>query len=94
MMKTIAQLTWFLSLGDGAKPRASRRGKYWPAWVRANGGLPRRGDRLPPRVFVGRHAIVCVEDTTKTHDNGDIEPEFAYSVVRDVIEWKTGRRCQ
>ncbi len=55
-------------LGAGMKARADRRSKYWAAWVRAKGGAPQRGDRLSPNVFTGRHAIVRVEDTSKSHD--------------------------
>jgi hypothetical protein len=89
-METVARLTWFLNLGSRAKPRAGRRTRYWAAWIRANGGPPKRGDRLSPNVFTGRRAIVRVENTAKTHDCGHIESDEAYSVVRDVIEWQTG----
>ncbi len=33
--------------------RISRRSKFYALWVRANGGLPSRGDRMSPRVFRG-----------------------------------------
>ena len=89
-MEKIARLTWFLNLGSEAKARAGRRTKYWAAWIRANGGPPQRGDRLSPKVFSGRVAIVRVEDTAKTHDRGTLDSECAYSVIRDVIEWQTG----
>src|SRR5262249_35251587 len=62
-METIAPLMWFLNLGSRAKPYASRRGRFWAALVRANGGPPKRGDRLTLRVFEGRLATVRVEDT-------------------------------
>ena len=94
LMETAARLTWFLNLGSRAKPRASRRSRYWVAWVQANGGPPKRGDRLAPRVFMGRLAIVRVEDTSKTHACGKVESEQAYSVIRDVIEWQTGGRLR
>jgi hypothetical protein len=71
---------WF-ALGSGEKPRASRRGKYLPEWVRANGGAPTRGDRLSPRVFVQRMARVEI---------GDTDGPAPYSVVRRIIEWETG----
>jgi hypothetical protein len=93
-MEAIAQLTWFMNLGRHPNPRAGRRSRYWVEWIRANGGPPKRGDRLSPRVFQGRAAIVRVEYTKKTHDRGPVESELAYSVVRDVIEWQTGGRVQ
>src|SRR5271157_600207 len=52
----IATLPCWLPLGNGEQPHASRRGKYLPEWVRANGGPPARGDRLSPRIFVRRMA--------------------------------------
>ncbi len=78
MMATIPM--WF-ALGSGEKPRASRRGKYLPEWIRANGGPPTRGDRLSPKVFLQRLARVVVDDT---------EGPAPYSVVRKIIEWETG----
>lgn len=71
---------WF-SLGDGDKPRASRRGKYLPEWARANGEPPRRGDRLSPNVFTRRIARVKI---------GDTEGLIPYSVVKKIICWETG----
>ena len=71
---------WF-PLGSRDKPRASRRGTYFPEWVRANGGPPPRRDRLSPSVFVHRMARVQV---------GDTDGPAPYSVVRRIIEWETG----
>ena len=67
---------WF-ALGRGEKPRASRRGKYFPEWIRANGGPPSRRDRLSPAVFVHRMARVEV---------GDTEGPAPYSVIRRIID--------
>jgi len=93
-LTTTVRLTWFLNLGKGPNPRAGRRTKFWAAWVRANGEPPKRRDRLSPSIFAGRSAVVRVEDTSKTHDSGNVESEQAYSVVRAVIEWQTGGRFQ
>jgi hypothetical protein len=71
---------WF-ALGDGDKPCASRRGKYLPQWVRANGGPPKPGDRLSPRVFTRRFARVEI---------GDAKSPVPYSVVKRIIDWETG----
>lgn len=71
---------WF-SIRGRDKPHASRRGKYFPAWVQANGGPPSRRDRLSPAVFVRRIARVEV---------GDTEGPAPYSVVRSIIDWDTG----
>jgi hypothetical protein len=71
---------WFGG-GNGKRPKAGRRTNYFPAWVRANGKLPIRKDRLSPCVFVRRMALVKV---------GDTKGPVPYSVVREIIEWTTG----
>jgi hypothetical protein len=91
LINALARLTWYLNLGSRDKPHAGRRGNYWMAWVRANGGPPKRHDRMSPRVFEGRHAVVRVEDTGKTHQQKVVTAEECYSVVREVVEWQTGR---
>ncbi len=90
LMQVIARLTWYLSLGSRDKPHAGRRTNYWLAWVRANGGPPKRNDRLSPRVFERRHAVVKVDDTGNTHLQNAISAEESYSVIREVVEWQTG----
>ena len=81
LLRVLACVPLWFALGAGDKPHASRRGKYLPEWIRANGGPPVRGDRLSPKVFVGRLARVEV---------GDTEGPAPYSVVRRIIEWETG----
>ncbi|MFL6353663.1 MAG: hypothetical protein ACJ74Z_17685 [Bryobacteraceae bacterium] len=90
LTRVIARLTWYINLGARDKPHAGRRGNYWSAWTKANGGPPKRNDRLSPSVFKGRHAIVTVEDTCKTHCQKAISSDESYSVIRDVVEWQTG----
>jgi len=89
--EVLARLTWYLNLGSREKPHAGRRGNYWAAWVEANGGPPRRKDRLSCRVFEGRFAAVSVADTTKSHREGTIKGHERYSVIRSVVRWETGR---
>lgn len=71
---------WF-ALGDGDKPRASRRGKYLREWVRAKGQPPAPGDRLSANVFTRRIAKVEIADA---------ESPVPYSVVKRIIRWETG----
>ena len=82
---TIAKLTKWFNLGSKRdKPHAGRRSKYLQDWVRANGGPPSRNDRLSPVVFARRMVTVKV---------GDTDPKFSpipYSVVRELLVWKTG----
>lgn len=72
----------WLNLGSQEKPHASRRGRYFREWVRANGGAaPVRHDRLSPRLFTRRMAHVEI---------GDTNAPAPYSVVREIISWDTG----
>jgi hypothetical protein len=82
LQSTIAKCIplWF-ALGDGEKPRASRRGNYLREWVRANGHPPGRGDRLSPNVFTQRIARVEIGDTNSA---------VPYSVVKKILRWETG----
>jgi hypothetical protein len=84
LSSVVACVPMWLSLGSKDVPRARRRGKYWTEWVRANGGPPVRGDRLSPKVFVHRWVQVGVADT---------KGNAPYSVVRRIIEWKTGTKA-
>ena len=81
LLHVIACVPQWFALGRDEKARASRRGRYLPEWLRANGGPPARKDRLSPNVFVHRMARVQVDDT---------EGPAPYSVVRKIIEWETG----
>ena len=84
LVRVVASVPQWFPLGSHEKPRASRRGKYLPEWIRANGGPPSRRDRLSPGVFVYRMARVEIDDT---------EGPAPYSVVRRIIEWETGPPC-
>jgi hypothetical protein len=89
LIDVIARLTWYLNLSSKDGPRVGRRGKYWNAWIMANGGPPKRSDRLSPQVFVGRYAVVLVDDTQRDFEQVT-NPQNAYSVVREVLKWQTG----
>jgi hypothetical protein len=58
--------------------------------MKANGGPPKRRDRISGRIFVGRYAVVKVEDTAKNHKQIAVTGDECYSVIRDVVEWQTG----
>lgn len=78
----IARLPMWLSLGNGKRPRASRRGRYLEEWVRANGSPPVRSDRLSCRVFLHRMCRVEVGDT--------VHGPVPYSIVKKIFCWDTG----
>jgi len=79
LLGTLGRVSWFLNLGARERPHAGRRGKYWTAWVQANGAPPKRRDRLSPQIFERRMARIIV---------GDVADRF-YSVVRKIIVWET-----
>jgi hypothetical protein len=88
--EVLGRVTWFLNLGNRDKPNASRRSRYWAAWLKANGGSPQRRDRLSPRVFTGRMALVELRNTVKNTRQTPVAAADSYSVVHDVREWQTG----
>jgi hypothetical protein len=81
LLRLIARVPLWFPLGAGDKPHASRRGKYLPEWIRANGGPPARHDRLSPNVFTGRMVRIEI---------GDTKGDAPYSVVRKILSWETG----
>ena len=83
LARVIARVPLWWNLGT-ERPRASRRGKYLAAWVRANSGPPPRADRLSPAVFRHRMARVEIGDTDSQ------KSPIPYSVVRRIIAWETG----
>lgn len=86
----IGRVTWFLNLGDRAKPHAGRRSLYWAAWLAASGKPPARRDRLSPVVFIKRHARILVGDTAQDLHQQPVTEFSCYSVVRKVLVWETG----
>jgi hypothetical protein len=82
LQRPLGTIPMWMNGGNGDKPKAGRRTRYLPEWVRANGGPPARRDRLSPRVFAKRMASVRVADTVKG--------ALPYSVVRQILEWSTG----
>ena len=94
-----ARLPLFLNLGgDKDRIKPGRCSLYFAAWVAANGGLPRRHDRMVPMIFKGRVARVEVVDTTRMVrvDFSENRPiyrqvptENPYSTVKRIISWET-----
>ena len=76
----------FLNLGTGEHPSAGKASKYRRAWIIANGGSPRRNERLPKTVFFGKEFLVQVGHTTRRSDGGTHPSADVYSVIREIIE--------
>ena len=81
LFRVIAYVPLWLNLGEGGKPEAGRRRRYFAEWVRANGRPPRRRDRLSPQIFTKRMARVEICDTKGT---------VPYSKVGKILSWETG----
>lgn len=87
----IARLTKFFPLGEGTRPRAtSRLSKYYKAWVKANGGPPKRTDRMSPTIFRRRYARVSVVDVETDSDHVVMEENQRYSKIGEILNWETG----
>ena len=84
LLRLLGSVPCWLNLSGGEKPFAGRRSRYFAEWIRANGIAPTRGDRLSPRVFVGRMTRVEIGDTDPT------KSPVPYSVVRKILSWETG----
>ena len=72
---------------EGEK-KVNHRKKYSRAWCLANGGKPKRGDRMSTKVFKG------ILFTAKV---GTVQSNFEYSCVRELISVDNrnqgGERC-
>ena len=86
LMRVVARVPLWWTLGEGERPHAGRRSKYFTEWVRANAGPPSRNNRLSPNVFRQRMARVEIGDTDPHRSPAP------YSVVRKILEWETGPR--
>ncbi|PYV74385.1 MAG: hypothetical protein DMG96_20355 [Acidobacteria bacterium] len=69
----------FMHVSHGSKPEIGRRSKYYAAWVEANGGPPKRKDRLPPKVFRGKAFLLRIRDVIKRHDQHEHSESDVYS---------------
>lgn len=68
-----------------------RRSKYYTDWSIANGGLPKRRDRMSPKIFLKKVFRVKVRDVKPLYEDGKAKPEmFKYSVVDRIVEKVTG----
>lgn len=81
LTRVIAHVPFWMNLGARDKPHAGRRGNYFKEWVRARGEPPARGDRLSPKAFTHRMALLEI---------GDTKGDAPYSVVRNIVSWETG----
>ena len=62
---------------EGGKVKPNPRKKYFRAWSLANGGKPKRGDRMSPKVFKGK---LFTAEVGTVESNGT-----EYSCVRELL---------
>ena len=77
----------FFNMGNQRdSPEVGRRSRYFQAWSLANGDLPRRGQDMPPDVFLeGQMYEVEVEDCRKNADEGAKADAEVYSRVTKIL---------
>jgi hypothetical protein len=79
------EVTAWLNGGTYRKhPITGQFSRYRPLWCEVNGGPPRRGDRMSPRIFIGQFFEITVEDIIKRHDGSEHPEELRYSAVRKI----------
>ena len=76
----------FFHLGQGDKPKAGRRSRYWRAWVIANGAQPRKRQELSPRMFKGKIFEVEIDTVKRAQDGGEHPAAAQYSTVKEILE--------
>lgn len=65
----------------------SKHTKYYTDWSIANGGVPKRKDRMSSRAFLEKKFLVKVLRVIPCYDNGDLKPKiFHYSKVDRIIQ--------
>jgi hypothetical protein len=75
----------FLHMGDGNQPHAGVNSNYYRVWVMANGGRPRKRQRMSHRMFVGKIFEVRIDDVNKTFTGQSRDSYSTYSVVKEFI---------
>lgn len=61
--------------------------KYYTEWTIANGDMPKRKDKMTPRIFKDKAFLVKVKTTKPKYEDGEYKPEkFHYSTVERIIE--------
>lgn len=60
--------------------------KYWRAWSIANGGRPKRGDRMSPRIFLQRRFLISVVTVRRDSKQRDLPDFLQYSRGDDVLQ--------
>lgn len=81
-----ARVCQFFNFGTNRKgPIVMRRGKYFKAWTKANGELPRKGRQMSPDVFL-EGQIFTVEVKNSRGDSSEAEEPDAeiYSKVTAI----------
>jgi hypothetical protein len=79
-----AELAMFMNTSQGAMLPGS---KYYQSWQIANGQKPKRGDRMPRKVFKNKLFRVSITTVRPRFNGGSMMPdEFHYSRVDQILK--------
>lgn len=82
--------TFFMSCKVVRNGKWTPGSKFYAMWTLANGKQPNRADRMSTRVFRGKIFRVRIQTVTNTAEQKARPPELRYSVIRELLELKTG----
>jgi hypothetical protein len=81
------EVSYFMNMGSHrGGPRVGRHSNYYKAWTLANGGPPRKGEAMNPKIFLGRFFRARIEDSVKNSNDGDKLQEEVYSHITELLE--------
>jgi hypothetical protein len=79
------QVSGFLNMGVGEKPKAGRGSNYRRVWIMANGESPRKRQTLSRQVFVGKIFRVQIADVETRYDGREHLKLERYSTIREFL---------
>ena len=81
------EVSYFMNMGnDREGPRAGRHSNYYKAWTLANGGPPRKGEAMDPKIFLDKFFRAQVTDCKKDSNDKDKPKGDVYSHITELRE--------
>jgi hypothetical protein len=71
---------------DPKRPQVGRHSNYYKSWTLANGGPPKKGEEMDPRIFLGKFFRARIEDCKKDSDDKDKPQGDVYSHITELFE--------
>lgn len=81
------EVSYFMNMGnhrDG--PRVGRQSNYYRAWTLANAGPPRKGEKMDPKIFLGKFFRARIEDCRRNSKDEDKLQGEVYSHITELME--------